>query len=409
MMAKTAQEFLGTEVIEALRRPILDQARGLPAAIYTSDEFFQLEQQRLFARTWVGVAFASDIPAIGDAMPLNVSGLPVILVRGQDNTIRAFHNVCRHRATIILENPCKSLTHLQCSYHAWTYDLEGKLKATPFWDGTANSHKLPVDAANNSLVPIACEVWCYVIFLNLNSNGNDKPVPLLDYLAPMQRELEPLDFAQMEFGHQVEWDFKANWKLVMENWEVYHHIWVHEGVFDKMSDEVDLRTGEPYTDMLADGNTMMLKANAKRPPRQLKGASATLPPLPQKQSSTHIISVANAVLPNTTVTIGPVAYAPAIYTPLTPDSTRVRMAWYFAPGAGQSAQHAAGREAIFDRWLGPSRQFSDRQGIRPQDHRCMELQQAARCSPVANDVKFSTTWEANVRYFQDWLIRTIDA
>ena len=79
------------------------------------------------------------------------------------------------------------------------------------------------------------------------------------------------------------------------------------------------------------------------------------------------------------------------------------------PGAATGAEFATSREAILDRWLGPARKFEDGQGIRAQDHRCMELQQAARCSPVADDVKFSATWEANVRYFQDWLVTRIDA
>ncbi len=64
---------------------------------------------------------------------------------------------------------------------------------------------------------------------------------------------------------------------------------------------------------------------------------------------------------------------------------------------------------VLNRWLGPERKLTDRRGIRPQDHRCMELQQQARSSPIANDVKFSTTWEQNVRYFQNWLVNHIDS
>ena len=110
------------------------------------------------------------------------------------------------------------------------------------------------------------------------------------------------------------------------------------------------------------------------------------------------------MLPNTTVSVGPNNYAPAIYVPVAPDRTEARMAWYFTPDAPE-----AGREKILDRWLGPERRLEDKRGIRAQDHRCMELQQAARCSPVANDVKFSSTWEYCVRYFQDWLVQRLDA
>ena len=81
-----------------------------------------------------------------------------------------------------------------------------------------------------------CQVWNHVVFVNLEGTAPD----LLNYLEPMDRELSHLDIDCLEVGHRQTWDFAANWKLVMENWEVYHHVWVHEGVFDKMSDEVDL-------------------------------------------------------------------------------------------------------------------------------------------------------------------------
>ena len=405
-MAQTAREFMGERAIEALRRPALEEARGLPASLYTSQEFFEIEQRRLFPRTWVGIAFDTDVPAPGDAIPFTICGLPVILVRDGSGEVRVLHNVCRHRATIVLERAAKGLSTLKCPYHGWVYGTDGSLKATPFWDGTASSHRRPVDAAGNGLVQVRSGVWNHVVFVNLDGQAE----PLDAYLAPMTAELDHLDIQGLELGHRLDWTFRANWKLVMENWEVYHHVWVHEGVFDKMSDEVDLTTGEPYTDMIADGNVMMLRYKASRPPavpRPVHGPA--LPPVPARYEKIGPTSAANAVLPNTTVTIGPVAYAPAIYVPIAPGLTEARMAWYFAPGAASGARFEASREAVLDRWLGPTRSFEDRQGIRAQDHHCMELQQAARSSPVADDVKFSSTWESNVRYFQDWLVTRIDA
>ena len=81
---RTAREYMGERAIEALRRPALEEARGLPASLYTSREFFDLEQRRLFPRTWAGIAFDTDVPAPGDAIPLTVCGLPVILVRDDE-------------------------------------------------------------------------------------------------------------------------------------------------------------------------------------------------------------------------------------------------------------------------------------------------------------------------------------
>ena len=410
-MTQTARTFLGEQVIEALRRPVLDEARGLPAAAYTTEAFLEIERRRLFPRTWVGVAFDDDVANPGDALPLDFCGVPVVLVRDRQGEIRAFHNVCRHRATIVQPCAAKGLRQFQCPYHGWVYGLDGTLAATPFWDGTSATERMPVDPATNSLRPVACGVWNHVVFLNLDGNAGS----LQDYLAPMEAELAHLDVPALELGHRVSWEFDANWKLVMENWEVYHHVWVHTGVFDKMSDEVDLVTGEPYTEMTAEGNAMFPRYKPNRPtptptPTPTLGQSdiAPLPAVPQKWDKAQPTSTANAILPNTTVTIGADGYVPAVYTPLAPGRTRTSMAWYFAPGAAEGPAFEPAREAVLDRWLGPSRRFEDLGGIRAQDHYCMELQQAARASPVADDVKFSTTWESNVRYFQDWLVRQMD-
>ena len=170
--------------MQSFRRPI-ETARGLPRAAYTTQEFFDLEQERLFPRTWQGVGFVDDVPEPGDAIPITVSGLPLILVQDRKGTIRCFHNVCRHRATIVLQKPEKGLSNLQCPYHAWTWDLEGNLKATPYFDGTPNSENFSVDKDKNGLVPVRCDVWNKVVFVNLEGNAE----PLADYLAPADKML----------------------------------------------------------------------------------------------------------------------------------------------------------------------------------------------------------------------------
>lgn len=399
-MNAATPDLLDPAAIEALRRPVLNDARGLPASVYTDQRFYEAEQRTLFPGTWMSIAFDSDVPNPGDAIPLEVCGLPVILTRDQSGTVRVLHNVCRHRATIVLTEPRTGGSNFKCPYHGWVYGLDGALKATPFWDGTPETSRMPVDAACNGLVPMRAEVWNHVVFVN----ADDSAPPLLDYLGPMDAELAHLDIAGLEVCHRTEWTFKANWKLVMENWEVYHHVWVHEGVFDRMSDEVNIRTGEPYTEMVADGNALFLRyTNARPTPSPTNG----LPPVPRHRDIGRAHSTANAILPNTTVTVSPSSYAPAVYIPLAPGLTLARMAWYVTPEAATSESYAAERDKMLDRWLGPTRIIADRGGIRPQDHQCMEWQQRARNSPVADDVKFSTTWESNVRYFQDWVVQRL--
>ena len=115
--------------LSALDRPP-GEALGLPGRVYGS-EFFALEQRQLFPRTWCAAGFASDIPEPGDAWPAVLAGWPLLLVRDENREVRAFHNVCRHRANRVVDAPCRKLKSLTCPWHGWTYAFDGSLVGTP--------------------------------------------------------------------------------------------------------------------------------------------------------------------------------------------------------------------------------------------------------------------------------------
>jgi choline monooxygenase len=221
-MAKpTIEGIIGRDAMAALGRPV-DEAFGLPAVAYTSTEFYALEQDALFPAVWVGIGFAGDIPAPGDAVTLTLAGCPLIALRDEVGEVRVFHNVCRHRATVVLPAPARGLTRLQCPYHAWTYGLDGALQATPFWDGTRNATRAGVDKATHGLVPVRSHVWNHVIFVNLDG----KAPAASEYFAPAFGQFADLEMNSLVLAHRETWEFSANWKLVLENWENYHHVWV---------------------------------------------------------------------------------------------------------------------------------------------------------------------------------------
>ena len=400
---RSAIDILGAETISRLEQPI-EVARGLPAVAYTSREFFDLEQRELFPKSWMSVCFVEDIAEPGDAIPVVAAGVPIVVLRAENGEVRAFHNVCRHRATIVQQEPAKRLRHLQCPYHAWTYALDGSLKAIPYFDGTPDAACAGIDRARYGLVPVHCGVWNHVVFVNLDGNAP----PLEEVVKPAADEFAPLDLGDLRLGHRLTWEFEANWKLVFDNWEVYHHVWVHEGVFDRMSDEVDLRTGRPYTDSIADGDVMILHVRPDSPRFANSGMTVDLPSIPRRDDKRPFLAAAVAILANTTATTSFQSYQPVIYTPISPSRTRATMAWYYASEAVDPAYDEA-RERSLDRWLGPTRRFEDRGGIRSQDFVCMQLQQDARGSAVADEVLFSPTWEANVQNFQKWVIERLGA
>ena len=114
---------------EEVRKP-LDQASTMPPWVYTSDEFYRREVDRIFMKVWNYVGHASQLSQPGDYFTIEIAGAPVILIRGDDGEIRAFHNSCRHRGSRLVwnEGNCKNLT---CPYHNWTYARDGALIGTP--------------------------------------------------------------------------------------------------------------------------------------------------------------------------------------------------------------------------------------------------------------------------------------
>ena len=109
----------------------IEQANGLPNELYINPDYLKYERKKLFEEKWVVVGVASSLPNIGDAKPFDLLGIPIIILRDKNKKIKVFHNVCSHRGYKLLQKPCKLKNVIRCPYHSWSYNLEGKLSATP--------------------------------------------------------------------------------------------------------------------------------------------------------------------------------------------------------------------------------------------------------------------------------------
>ena len=402
-MTRTAEDILGAEAIAAVRRPI-EKARGLPAGAYTSEEFFRLEQRKYFARTWMGVAYTCDIPDPGDAMPITVAGLPIILVRTGRGDVKAFHNVCRHRAAMVLTEPCKKAKQLQCPYHAWAWDLDGKLRAAPYFDGSKSGLEEGIlDRESLGLVSVNCAVWHHWIFVNLDGNAP----PIEEHMQPLTDLMNGADLGATQIAERVDWEFQANWKMSNDNWENYHHMWAHYPIYTKVTDDLDMKTRKPWSVSTQQGAVMSLKRDSKKAPPYPKRES-NLPMIPFPDGAERV-TAPNLVLPNVEITVVRDNIGSVIVEPLAPDRSVARMAFFFVGDAATDPEYADGRKLNFDRWLGESRSPAARDGLRNQDMRIWESQQIARRSPAADEVVFSPVWEENVHYFQNQLLDYLTA
>ena len=202
---------------------------------YSDPEILRREQDRIFRRTWQYVGHAGQIERVGDRFGAWAGEVPVLVVR-DDEGIRAFVNVCRHRGSLLVEGEGTGKT-IQCPYHAWTYDLDGSLRAAP-----RSEREEGFDAEELSLVPVRLETWGPFLFVNASPDG----ASLAETLGPVPDLVSVDDLA---FHSRDEFELAANWKIACENYlECYHCPVAHKGfsaAYDVDPDEYRLEpTGE---------------------------------------------------------------------------------------------------------------------------------------------------------------------
>ncbi len=197
----------------------------LRRAAYTDAALFQSEQKMVFAGGWTALLFDHQLPDIGDQVPVEAAGLPLVAVRDRNGNIRVFHNVCRHRASLVVPAPVKGQPTLRCPYHGWAYGLDGGLRATPLWDGRRVPNPAALDRAQLGLREVRCGVWSDVVWIDLSGTA-----PALDdHVAPLTRLWHNYDMTTLRLAHYETGQIAANWKLAIEaSIENYHEPFVHE-------------------------------------------------------------------------------------------------------------------------------------------------------------------------------------
>jgi Rieske 2Fe-2S family protein len=185
---------------------------ALPQALYNSAEAFAFDMQAIFARSWVLVGLASELPSPGAALAQTVGGSPIVVLRDRAGEIRGFHNSCRHRGAMVCAPGRSQRPVLVCPYHQWTYDLTGKL---------VNARRMQegFDPATHALRPIHVRNVGGCLYVCLA----EEPPPFDEFAEGLEPLLAPHDLPNTKLAHEAVFLEKGNWKLVMENArECYH-------------------------------------------------------------------------------------------------------------------------------------------------------------------------------------------
>jgi choline monooxygenase len=201
----------------------LAKAHTIPSAWYFDPEIYALECRKVFGNTWQYVGRSELVKNPGSFLTIEIAGEPILVVRDEKGTVRAFHNACRHRAAQVINEPCGHATKLRCRYHGWTYDLAGKLRGTPEFDGVEEFHK-----EEQGLPPMAVETWGPFVFVH-----QGKPTQTLqEFLAPFPDMTKGQDFDSLHFADRREYELQCNWKVFVDNYQDggYHVNTVHPGL-----------------------------------------------------------------------------------------------------------------------------------------------------------------------------------
>ena len=230
-----------------VRRPI-DQANGLGNAHYIDPAIFAEERQAVLFNNWPGLATASDVPEIGDAVPLTFLGMPLLVLRDKSGQVRVFQNTCRHRGMILVDAPRKIEGAIRCPYHSWCYSTEGRLVSTPHVGGPGQNTHQGIDRDLLGLVEIRSHVWMDVIWINISGTAPPFEQANADLISRWAEFDKPLHHGGADSRFQL--SVNCNWKLAVENYcESYHLPWVHPGLnsYSRLEDHYNIETPGEYS------------------------------------------------------------------------------------------------------------------------------------------------------------------
>lgn len=368
-------DVFDTTFRERLAKPAGEGGTCLPNTCYTSREWLEIENERLFARTWVFAGCLDQIPDPGDILPLTIAGKPIMLVHGRDGVIRAFHNVCRHRGALIVDEPCRGKTVLTCPYHAWAYGLDGRLKSRPHFHG-ADSHDRPGNGGGPGLVPIRIARWYRFFFVNLDGQAQEFD----DFIAPLARRLPHHDFNALRLGKTLVWEFRANWKIVFENYFDNYHVGTIHPRLDAFLPMSQRRPFEP------DGPLLQFEALFDEPEA---GRGVGLPYYPGVPQELAHFEAGYHLFPSVCFQIWPDQLTVFQVFPIAHNHTIEHLHIFFVGEGASEPAYEAARQSVYDMW----------DELNQEDINAIEWMQSGRMSPAFDGGRLSGYWDPSLQHF----------
>ncbi len=371
----------------------IEKAHGLPNECYTSKDYTLIERKKLFEDKWIVAGVASSIPEIGDVKPIDILGMPILILRNKQSEIKVFHNVCSHRGVKLVSKSGKINSLIRCPYHSWSYSLDGELKATPHIGGMNKHTADGFDKSKSNLKEIRSYIWLDLIMININQNE----MSFEEYIKPLSDRWEkfwPIKDRELihhsnDFGY-FKLNAKCNWKFAIENYcESYHLPWVHPGLnsYSKIEDHYHIQ-GLP--NRFAGQGTVVYN-----PP--FKGKEK-LPSFPNWPKDKENIAEYVALFPNVMLGIHKDHYYAYWIEPISHEFTLEHMELYYVgEQAAQANKFKSLRKQNHKQW----------EDIQKEDVDIIQGMQTGRNSPSYNGGNFSPVMDNPTHHFHKWVAQNL--
>src|SRR2546429_4924367 len=366
-------------------RPI-GEATGLPNVAYVSEAYFRGERDAVIGHTWAGIAFTDTIPNRPFAQPIEVMGLPLLVVRDRHGTLRVFHNVCSHRGMKLVSEPAEVKGLITCRYHCWSYATNGDLKATPHIGGVEQHHSSAFDNSTHGLKAVRSAVFMGILFVNLTGDAPDFDC----HAAELKRRAEGLlgadGWSQLNCGAsdaRLSLVARCNWKLAVENYcEAYHLPWVHPELnsYSRLEDHYCF-----LSENFAGQGSLSYRGSDI--------AGAHLPRLEGWPKDRMHVAEYPTMYPNVLLGFQADHAFATLLIPEAPDRTREELRIFYVGDGATNEGYRACRAATLSAW----------RIVFEQDLTAVEQLQLGRASPGYDGGVFSPAMDTVTHHFHSWI------
>lgn len=401
-MTEILKRWISEEQQSSIRAPI-EQAKTLPRQAFTDEAFFDLEREQIFSRHWSALCFTQQLPEQGDLLPIELLGMPLLLVHGDDGEIRVFHNIVPYDGCLAVIEATSVSENIQTPYHGWCYDLRGKLVSIPFWDGTKQPGLSALNGRSGDLIEVSSRSELGVLFVNFSDESDNFD----EYIAPLRKVLTDYRTDHLQIGLSEDEtllidqeQLATNWKTHYENWaiNVLHEGFTHE-VYAESSQipRVNEHGKKTYVEHI-DGELMALSYRERDFAETYELDELPLNHLGVDPNTLPEQAFIGSLFPNLHIAVFPYFIHIIISQPISAGVTHTLRAQFYESESAVDPEVAEVREEL----------QADFQGAGIEDGRITEAVQKARYSPAFEQQFYSPFWDQMHHTFSNRVLDALD-